>query len=228
MKDLQLDDGGVPAEDRINRTVSWRGFLRLAAVAAGGSVAALACGVEATLVAPTAIPAMATPPPAEPQAGVRVAENDPRIQAGPVEFQGNGDSLKGYLSRPTGPGPHPAVLVIHENRGLLPHFSDVTRRLAVEGYAALAINMLSREGGTGTFASTDAARDALRKIARDQIVGDAAHICRPRTLSAGSGWESWGSALAEALPGCWPSAIRRYGRRFPSTAAPRLWKKCPI
>ena len=63
MKDLQLDDGGVPAEDRINRTVSWRGFLRLAAVAAGGSVAVLACGVEATLVAPTAIPAMATPPP---------------------------------------------------------------------------------------------------------------------------------------------------------------------
>jgi len=173
MKDLQLDDGGVPDEDRINRTVSWRGFLRLAAVAAGGSVAALACGVEATLVAPTAIPAMATPPLAEPQAGVRVAENDPRIQAGPVEFQGNGDSLKGYLSRPTGPGPHPAVLVIHENRGLLPHFSDVTRRLAVEGYAALAIDMLSREGGTSTFASTDAARDALRKIARDQIVGDA-------------------------------------------------------
>ena len=77
MKDLQLDDGGVPAEDRINRTVSWRGFLRLAAVAAGGSVAALACGVEATLVAPTAIPAMATPPPAEPQAGVVVSHSDP-------------------------------------------------------------------------------------------------------------------------------------------------------
>jgi len=48
MKDLQLDDGGVPVEGQINRTVSRRGFLRLAAVAAGGSVAALACGVEAT------------------------------------------------------------------------------------------------------------------------------------------------------------------------------------
>ena len=172
MKDLQLDDGGVPVEGQINRTVSQRGFLRLAAVAAGGSVAALACGVEATPVPPTAIPATA-PPPSQPQAGVRVAENDSRIQAGPVEFQGNGASLKGYLSRPTGPGPHPAVLVIHENRGLLPHFPDVTRRLAVEGYAALAIDMLSREGGTGTFADTGAARDALRKIARDQIVGDA-------------------------------------------------------
>jgi hypothetical protein len=85
MKELQLDDGGVPVEGRINRTVSRRGFLRLAAVAAGGSVAALACGVEATLVPPTAIPATA-PPPSGPQAGVRVAENDPRIQAGPVEF----------------------------------------------------------------------------------------------------------------------------------------------
>ncbi len=99
MKDLQLDDGGVPVEGQINRTVSRRGFLRLAAVAAGGSVAALACGVEATPVPPTAIPATAPPP--EPQTGVRVAENDSRIQAGPVKFQGNGASLKGYLSRPT-------------------------------------------------------------------------------------------------------------------------------
>ena len=130
MKDLQLDDGGVPVEGQINRTVSRRGFLRLAAVAASGSVAALACGVEATPVPLTAILATA-PPPSQPQAGVRVAENDSRIQAGPVEFQNNGASLKGYLSRPTGPGPHPAVLVIHENRGLLPHFPDVTRRLAV-------------------------------------------------------------------------------------------------
>ena len=48
MKDLQLDDGGVSVEGQINRTVSRRGFLGLAAVAAGGSVAALACGVEAT------------------------------------------------------------------------------------------------------------------------------------------------------------------------------------
>jgi carboxymethylenebutenolidase len=86
-------------------------------------------------------------PPAEPQAGVRVGEDDPRIQAGPVELRGNGAALKGYLSRPTGPGPHPGVLVIHENRGMLPHFPDVTRRLAAEGYAALAVDMLSRGAG---------------------------------------------------------------------------------
>ncbi|MEE3004383.1 MAG: dienelactone hydrolase family protein [Chloroflexota bacterium] len=63
-----------------------------------------------------------------------------------MDFQGNGASLKGYLARPTGPGPRPAVLVIHENRGMLPHFPDVARRLAVEGYAALAVDMLSGEG----------------------------------------------------------------------------------
>ena len=173
MKDLQLDDDGVPAEGQLSRRVSRRGFLRLAAVAAGGSVAALACGVEATRVPPSTSIPPAGAPAAEPQAGVMVSEDDPRIEAGPVEFQGNGASLKGYLSRPTGPGPHPAVLVVHENRGLLPHFPDVTRRLAVEGYAALAVDMLSREGGTSTFADTGAARDALRKISRDQIVGDA-------------------------------------------------------
>ena len=64
MKDLQLDDGAV--EGQINRTVSRRGVLRLAAVAAGGSVAALACGVKATPVPPTPIPATAAPPPGAP------------------------------------------------------------------------------------------------------------------------------------------------------------------
>ena len=65
------------------------------------------------------------------------------------------------------------MLVIHENRGMSPYFHGVAHRLAVEGYAALTGYMLSREGETGTFASTDDARDALRKIERDQIVGDA-------------------------------------------------------
>ena len=69
------------------------------------------------------------------------------IEDGPVEFQANGDNLLGYLSRPTSPEPHTGVLVVHENRGLLPHVVDVTRRLAAEGYVALAVDMLSREGG---------------------------------------------------------------------------------
>ena len=176
MKELLSDDGSLSTEEQLKGKVSRRGFLRLAAVAAGGSVAALACSVDPTAVPPTAIPPTIAPtaaPPAEPAAGVRVGEDDPRIQAGPIEFQGNGATLQGYLSRPARPGPHPAVLVIHENRGMQLHFPDVTRRLAAEGYAALAVDMLSREGGTATFADSDAARAAQREISKDQIMGDA-------------------------------------------------------
>jgi carboxymethylenebutenolidase len=62
--------------------------------------------------------------------------------------------------------------VAHENRGLLPHFADVTRRLAAEGYVALAIDMLSRQGGTYSFPDTDAMRSALNAIPTSQTVED--------------------------------------------------------
>ncbi|MFQ6029138.1 MAG: dienelactone hydrolase family protein [Dehalococcoidia bacterium] len=151
---------------RLNR----RQFLQRAALLAGGTLLGLtlACGAD-----PTALPTpttAASAPSLEP--GMTVSPDDPRLEAGPIEFQGNNANLSGYLSRPKGDGPFPGVLVIHENRGLLPHFPDVSRRLALEGYAALALDLLSREGGTGTFADSDQSRDALRKISAEQFVGD--------------------------------------------------------
>ena len=80
--------------------------------------------------------------------------------------------MLGYLSRPALPGPHPAIVVVHENRGLLPHFEDLTRRFAREGYVALAVDMLSREGGAAAFADSAAMLTALRNIPTDQVVGD--------------------------------------------------------
>jgi carboxymethylenebutenolidase len=53
-----------------------------------------------------------------------------------------------YLARPAAGGVYAAILVCHENRGLNPHIRDVARRFAKEGYVALAIDLLSREGGT--------------------------------------------------------------------------------
>ena len=55
--------------------------------------------------------------------------------------------MRGYLVQPTGPGPFPAVLVIHENRGLNPYIEDVARRAAAEGFLALAPDGLSPVGG---------------------------------------------------------------------------------
>ena len=148
------------------RNLSRRAFLSRMAVVAGGSALAFACSSPATAIPPTNQPNTPVPTATVAQA------SDEMIEAGPIEFQSDGDTLLGYLSRPTLPGPHPGVLVVHENRGLLPHFPDVTRRLAREGYVALAVDMLSRHGGTDSFSDTNAMSSALRAIPTEQIVDD--------------------------------------------------------
>ena len=94
----------------------------------------------------------ATEPPASPtpSAGVGpgVAENDPAIQASDVRYPGPAVEMAGYLARPRTGGPHAGVIVIHENQGLQPHFKDVARRFAKEGFAALAVDLVSRMGYT--------------------------------------------------------------------------------
>jgi carboxymethylenebutenolidase len=77
-----------------------------------------------------------------------VAHDDPDVVAGVAEFPGVGARIAGYLARPTQPGRFPIVLVCHENRGLTRHIEDVTRRVAKAGYVGLAVDLLSREGGT--------------------------------------------------------------------------------
>src|SRR5579871_2674249 len=79
----------------------------------------------------------------------QVAENDPKIRSETVSIpspQGNG-RIDAYLVRPAGPAKAPAVIVIHENRGLNPYIKDVARRLAVAGYMALAPDGLTSVGG---------------------------------------------------------------------------------
>jgi carboxymethylenebutenolidase len=92
--------------------------------------------------------AKASVPKAPPSAPPQVAPNDPDVVAGVAEFPGEGARLDGYLARPARPGLYPVVLVCHENRGLTRHIEDVARRLAKAGYVALAVDLLSREGGT--------------------------------------------------------------------------------
>lgn len=79
-----------------------------------------------------------------------VSFTDPRIKATYVNYPspgGNSGQMRGYLVQPSGSGPFPAVLVIHENRGLNPYIEDVARRAALEGFLALAPDGLSPVGG---------------------------------------------------------------------------------
>jgi carboxymethylenebutenolidase len=65
-----------------------------------------------------------------------------------------------------------AVLVIHENRGLTDHIRSVAGRLAASGFTALAIDLLSEEGGTGSFADSAEATAALNAAPGERFVAD--------------------------------------------------------
>ena len=79
-----------------------------------------------------------------------VSFTDSRIKAQYVSYPspgGNSGTMRGYLVQPSGSGPFPAVIVIHENRGLNPYVEDVARRAAVDGFLALAPDGLFPIGG---------------------------------------------------------------------------------
>jgi carboxymethylenebutenolidase len=79
-----------------------------------------------------------------------ISFTDQRIKARYLTYPspgGTSGTMRGYLVQPSGPGPFPAVLVIHENRGLNPYIEDVARRAAVEGFLALAPDGLAPVGG---------------------------------------------------------------------------------
>ena len=65
------------------------------------------------------------------------------IQTGTVSFQSGKSTLQAYLATPEGPGPHPAVVVIHEAFGLNDNIRDIARRFADEGYVALAVDLFA-------------------------------------------------------------------------------------
>jgi carboxymethylenebutenolidase len=100
-----------------------------------------------------------------------VPEGAPGLVAATVRFPSGGTDISGYLARPETGGAGPAVLVCHENRGLTPHIEDVARRFAKAGYAALALDLLSREGGTASL-DPDAIPGALTQAGAQRHVAD--------------------------------------------------------
>jgi carboxymethylenebutenolidase len=88
-----------------------------------------------------------------------VAEDDPRVKGEMVTFKAGAQDVSGYLVGPAAEGKYPAVVVVHENRGLNPHTKDVARRLAADGFLAMAVDFLSPIGGTP--ADQDKAREMI-------------------------------------------------------------------
>ncbi|MCI9869188.1 dienelactone hydrolase family protein [Arthrobacter humicola] len=100
-----------------------------------------------------------------------VPEGAAGLTTATVQFASGGTDISGYLARPDHGAAGPAVLVCHENRGLTPHIQDVARRFAKAGYAALALDLLSREGGTAGM-DPDAVPGALTQAGAQRHVSD--------------------------------------------------------
>jgi carboxymethylenebutenolidase len=100
-----------------------------------------------------------------------VAADDARLAAQRVSYDSPKGKISGYLVRAKALGKRPAVIVIHENRGLNLHIEDVARRLAVEGYLALAPDLLSVNGGTPP--EEDKARELHTKTEREDMIAAA-------------------------------------------------------
>ncbi len=126
----------------------------------------------------------------------QVAAGDSRLQAADTVFGRLGDaSLNGYRVQPAHADVRqlPAVIVIHENRGLNPHIRDVARRLALEGFVVLAPDYLSTKGGTP--ADEDKAREMFGSL-------DAA-LSRDLSLVALAYLQAQGNGKVGAVGFCW-------------------------
>lgn len=154
---------------------------------------------------------------------------DDRLVTEKVSYPGDGAEMKAYLARPKADGKYPAVVVIHENRGLNPHIEDVTRRVALAGYLAIAPDALSPQGGTP--ADADAARNMFQSI--DQVKNlnnflKAIEFARSRkdcTGKVGTVGFCWGGRMANMLAVNAPTlnaAVAYYGSQPTAEEVPKI------
>jgi len=155
-----------------------------------------------------------------------VAESDPRLTTETVQVPGV-QGLTGYLVRPKAGAKLPAVLVIHENRGLNPHIEDIARRLALDGFMALAPDALTPLGGYP--GDEDKAREAFAKLDQGKTFADFVAAAgwlqaRPDATGAlGAVGFCWGGGVVHRLATQLPdldAAVPFYGNSpAPSEAA---------
>jgi carboxymethylenebutenolidase len=166
-----------------------------------------------------------------------ISVTDSRIKAQDVTYPspgGNAANIRGYLAQPAGQGPFPAVLVIHENRGLNPYIEDVARRAAVEGFLALAPDGLSPLGGYP--GNDDDGRSLQAKLDQEGLRTDmlnGARFLKAHKLSSGklgvTGF-CWGGGtanyLAVALGAELQAAVPFYGAAAETRSVPKI--KAPL
>jgi len=140
-------------DDYTNGLLDRREFIKKLAVLAGGTAAAIAL-----------LPLIENK---HAQAQV-VPKDDPRLYVENIKYPGETGDVLAHFARPKGDKKLPGVIVIHENRGLNPHTEDVARRVALEGFLAVAPDALSPFGGTPE--DVNEARSLMRKLDSQETI----------------------------------------------------------
>jgi carboxymethylenebutenolidase len=165
-----------------------------------------------------------------------VAPDDARLISEKITFDTPNGKVSGTLVRLKDKAKRPAVIAIHENRGLNPHIEDVARRFALEGYLAFAIDLLSSQGGTPS--DEDKAREMFGKIniaeVEQQTAGVVSALAKhpESTGKVGIVGFCWGGAMVNRValiaPAELGAAVAYYGGapqnkdRVPNIKAPLL------
>jgi carboxymethylenebutenolidase len=162
-----------------------------------------------------------------------VPQDDARLLAESIVFPGASGEMEGYLVRPKGDEKLPGVVVVHENRGLNAHIADVARRVALEGFLALAPDALSPLGGTPE--DPDKARDMIGtldpKATVDNFVAAVKYLAANpmSTGKVGVVGFCWGGAMSNQLAVHSPeltAAVPYYGRQPALEDVPKI--KVPL
>ncbi|NDV85510.1 dienelactone hydrolase family protein [Aurantimonas aggregata] len=159
-----------------------------------------------------------------------VDPQDGRLSTVWARFPAGDTEMRAYVAKPAdGEGPFPGVLVIHENRGLNAHIQDVARRLALEGFIAVAPDFLSSAGGTPP--DEDAAREMIGALDAERTVAEAVGsrewlAAMPgSTGNVGAVGFCWGGGLVNSLAVADPAllaGVAYYGRQADSADVPDI------
>ena len=158
-----------------------------------------------------------------------VAKDDPRLDTKYIKYQGATGEVRAYLAKPKGDGKLPGVVVIHENRGLNAHIEDVNRRVALEGFLAMAPDALSPAGGTPQ--DPDQARSLIGKLDSQATIKNytaAVKYLKTHSMSTGKvgviGF-CWGGGMANQVAANSPelvAAVPYYGMQAAAEDVPRI------
>lgn len=206
-------------DDYTHARLDRRSFMDQLSVIAGGSAAAAA--LLPLLKANQAQAAL-------------IAPDDARLAGERISFAGATGEISAYLVRPADAGgPLPGVVVIHENRGLNAHIEDVTRRMALAGFLAMAPDFLSPAGGTPQ--DEDQARELIGKLDPAQTVANAKAALEALRGQSGSNGKvgavgfCWGGGLVNQIAAAVPelgAGVAYYGRQPDAAAAAAI--KAPL